>query len=65
MRAHFLFALSLLRSCLAVVPEAVYGGGFDHDKNDTIKLLIANGGAGQSGLIKGAVTLPVPMNDFR
>ncbi|KAG5793659.1 hypothetical protein H9Q69_007309 [Fusarium xylarioides] len=49
----YLLAISLfVGSCLAVTPEAVYGGGFDHSKNDTIKLLIANGGAGQSGLIK-------------
>ncbi|KAF4951696.1 hypothetical protein FSARC_12847 [Fusarium sarcochroum] len=52
MKAFVLAISLLLGNCLAVQPEAVYGGGFDHDKNDTIKLRIANGGAGQSGLIK-------------
>jgi hypothetical protein len=56
----YLLAISLLvGSCLAVTPDAIYGGGFDHDKNDSIKLLIANGGAGQSGLIKGKNCLPI------
>ncbi|RSL42212.1 hypothetical protein CEP54_015562 [Fusarium duplospermum] len=48
----FVVAALLLGSCVAVEPEAVYSGGFDHEKNDSIKLRIANGGAGQSGLIK-------------
>ncbi|KAH7268586.1 hypothetical protein MRS44_011144 [Fusarium solani] len=48
----FVVAALLLGTCVAVEPEAVYSGGFDFDKNDSIKLRIANGGAGQSGLIK-------------
>jgi hypothetical protein len=58
MRAYFLAISLLVSNCFAVVPEAVYGGGFDHEKNDTIRLRIANGGAGQSGLIKGEATRP-------
>lgn len=57
MKAYLLAISFLVGSCLAVTPEAVYGGGFDHNKNDTIKLLIANGGAGQSGLIKGKILM--------
>lgn len=49
----FLVAALLLGSSVAVEPEDVYSGGFDFGKNDSIKLRIANGGAGQSGLIKG------------
>lgn len=58
MKLQFLAISALLGNCLAdaVAPEAVYSGGFDH-KNETIKLRIANGGAGQSGLIKGTMTL--------
>ncbi|KAJ4244213.1 hypothetical protein NW762_014595 [Fusarium torreyae] len=52
MKSSILTISLLLSTCLAVQPAAVYGGGFDHEKNDTIKLRIANGGAGQSGLIK-------------
>ncbi|EGU84468.1 hypothetical protein FOPG_15683 [Fusarium oxysporum f. sp. conglutinans race 2 54008] len=52
MKAYLLAISLLVSNCFAVTPEAVYGGGFDHNKNDTIKLNIANGGAGQSGLIK-------------
>ncbi|KAM0197889.1 hypothetical protein ACHAPI_004621 [Fusarium lateritium] len=53
MKLQFLAISALFGNCLAdaVVPEEVYSGGFDH-KNETIKLRIANGGAGQSGLIK-------------
>ena len=40
-------------TCSAVAPEAVYDGGFGKGNNDTIKLVIGNGGAGQSGLIEG------------
>lgn len=53
----FVVAALLLSSCVAVEPEAVYSGGFDFPKNDSIKLRIANGGAGQSGLIKGRLTV--------
>lgn len=49
----FVIAFVLFGSSVAVKPEAVYSGGFDHDRHDSIKLRIANGGAGQSGLIKG------------
>jgi hypothetical protein len=59
MKAYLLAISLLVSNCFAVTPEAVYGGGFDHNKNDTIKLNIANGGAGQSGLIKGKVTPPM------
>ncbi|KAF4996551.1 hypothetical protein FGRMN_4435 [Fusarium graminum] len=52
MKFHSLAISVLFGICLAVTPEAVYSGGFDHGKNDSIKLRIANGGAGQSGLIK-------------
>ncbi|KAL2679115.1 hypothetical protein Neosp_009876 [[Neocosmospora] mangrovei] len=48
----FLVAALLFGSSVAVKPEDVYSGGFDFGKNDSIKLRIANGGAGQSGLIK-------------
>lgn len=40
----------------AVEPADVYNGGFSFDSNDTIKLRIANGGAGQSGLIGGMLS---------
>lgn len=59
MRSYLLAVSLFASSCLAVTPDAVYGGGFDHNKNDTVKLLIANGGAGQSGLIKGKMSLPI------
>jgi hypothetical protein len=57
MKLQFLAISVLLGNCLAdaVAPEAVYSGGFEF-KNETIKLRIANGGAGQSGLIKGTMT---------
>lgn len=57
MKLHFIAISVLLGNCLAdaVPPEAVYSGGFEF-KNETIKLRIANGGAGQSGLIKGKMT---------
>lgn len=57
MKLQFLAISVLLGNCLAdaVAPEAVYSGGFEF-KNETIKLRIANGGAGQSGLIKGKMT---------
>lgn len=58
MKLQFLAISGLLSNCLAdlVAPEAVYSGGFEF-KNESIKLRIANGGAGQSGLIKGKMTL--------
>lgn len=36
----------------AVGPNAIYDGGIK-DNNGTILLAIGNGGAGQSGLVKG------------
>lgn len=38
----------------AVDPQAIYNGGF-HSTTSPILLRIGNGGAGQSGLIKGKV----------
>ncbi|KAM5344058.1 hypothetical protein ACJ41O_012595 [Fusarium nematophilum] len=52
MKSFILSTCLLFGSCLAVEPTEVYSGGFDHKNNDTIKLRIGNGGAGQSGLIK-------------
>ena len=44
--------LCLAESTYAVDPDAVYDGGYN-STNATIELRIGNGGAGQSGLIKG------------
>ncbi|PNY24000.1 3-methyl-2-oxobutanoate dehydrogenase [lipoamide] kinase, mitochondrial [Tolypocladium capitatum] len=43
--------LTLVTTCSAVDPAAVYDGGFRNSTNSTIQLRIGNGGAGQSGLI--------------
>lgn len=40
-------------TALAIEPEAIYNGGFNTTSNSSILLKIGNGGAGQSGLIKG------------
>jgi hypothetical protein len=51
-------ALTLVAVCAAQEPAAVYDGGFGNGSNDTngtIRLRIGNGGAGQSGLIKGTL----------
>jgi hypothetical protein len=48
---RFLAAAGLLSLCAAVDPAAVYDGGYG--TNSSILLGIGNGGAGQSGLIKG------------
>lgn len=51
-----LFLLPLVTVALAVEPAAVYDGGFNSTEgttNSTIELRIGNGGAGQSGLVKG------------
>jgi hypothetical protein len=53
-----LFLLPLVTVALAVEPAAVYDGGFNSTEgttNSTIELRIGNGGAGQSGLVKGEV----------
>ncbi|KJZ75363.1 hypothetical protein HIM_05289 [Hirsutella minnesotensis 3608] len=51
LRSLFAAALAIFAvPCLAVEPAAVYDGG--HGKDGKIELRIANGGAGQSGLIK-------------
>jgi hypothetical protein len=47
-----LLVLALSLGCAAQSPTAVYDGGFGKF-NSTIQLRIGNGGAGQSGLIKG------------
>lgn len=39
-------------SCSAITPAAVYDGGFSNAASK-VELRIGNGGAGQSGLIKG------------
>ena len=45
--------MSLAATIAAIEPAAVYDGGFN-STNSTTLLRIGNGGAGQSGLIKGA-----------
>ena len=46
--------LSLLGSVAAVDPNAIYRGtGSYNTTNSTVTLRIGNGGAGQSGLVKG------------
>lgn len=55
-RKFFAIAASALAlGCSAAKPEAVYDGGFGDKCGPScpIRLRIANGGAGQSGLIKG------------
>lgn len=47
-----LWVLALVLGCAAQSPAAVYDGGFGKF-NATIELRIGNGGAGQSGLVKG------------
>lgn len=47
-----LVALALAAPSAAIEPSAVYDGGIKGN-NGTIQLNIGNGGAGQSGLIKG------------
>jgi hypothetical protein len=46
-------ALCLTPSIYAVDPDEVYDGGYSSPESP-VRLRIANGGAGQSGLIKGA-----------
>ena len=48
--------LGFAAAALAVVPAAIYDGGFNSSEgttNSSILLRIGNGGAGQSGLVKG------------
>lgn len=40
---------------LAVDPEEIYDGGFGASNSTSILLKIGNGGAGQSGLVKGTL----------
>ncbi|RSL66639.1 hypothetical protein CEP53_003308 [Fusarium sp. AF-6] len=47
----FAVAALLLGSSLAAKYEVVYNGSYHHDDIKSVKLRIANGGAGQSGLI--------------
>lgn len=49
---RFLAAVALPCLCAAITPAAVYDGGY-YGNNSPILLGIGNGGAGQSGLIKG------------
>ncbi|WEW57262.1 hypothetical protein PRK78_002727 [Emydomyces testavorans] len=51
-RLFFLCLLQFILTILAVDPEAVYDGG-QSSNNAPINLNIGNGGAGQSGLVKG------------
>lgn len=44
--------MSLATTIAAIEPAAVYDGGFN-STNSTTLLRIGNGGAGQSGLVKG------------
>ena len=44
--------MSLAATIAAIDPAAVYDGGFN-STNSTTLLRIGNGGAGQSGLVKG------------
>ncbi|CAM1502590.1 Fc.00g073660.m01.CDS01 [Cosmosporella sp. VM-42] len=46
------FASVLAITCSAVSPEVVYDGGFGKGGSYTIRILIMNRGASQSGLIK-------------
>lgn len=45
-------ALAVAAPTAAIDPNAIYDGGIKGN-NGTIQLAIGNGGAGQSGLIKG------------
>jgi hypothetical protein len=59
-RATSLYAAAaslLFTACLAQQPAAIYDGGLGNGTNGTVKLNIGNGGAGQSGLVKGPLTL--------
>jgi hypothetical protein len=44
-----------IASSAAIEPAAIYDGGFGN-QTGKVELRIGNGGAGQSGLIKGAST---------
>jgi hypothetical protein len=48
-------ALALAAPSSAIDPNAIYDGGIKGN-NGSIQLAIGNGGAGQSGLIKGMYT---------
>ena len=51
------FAVVLAGVVAAVDPAAIYDGGFGNNTNSSILLNIGNGGAGQSGLVKGTFQL--------
>lgn len=55
-----LAALALASSSLGVNPAAVYDGDVAGAKDAPVKLRLGNGGAGESGLIKGASPSPLP-----
>lgn len=47
--------LAFAASTIAIDPAAIYDGGLG-DNSTQIRLRIGNGGAGQSGLVKGSQT---------
>lgn len=51
LQSSLLLAAVLAGFSIAVDPEEIYDGGYG---NSSILLNIGNGGAGQSGLVKGA-----------
>lgn len=48
-----LLITSFAASGYAVDPAAIYDGGFGNGTGSKVELRIGNGGAGQSGLVKG------------
>jgi hypothetical protein len=51
---------AFLALAAAQEPAAIYDGGLGDGTNGTIALRIGNGGAGQSGLVKGAYISMIP-----
>lgn len=48
-----LFIVGFAALCSAIEPTTIYDGGFGNKTGSKVELRIGNGGAGQSGLIKG------------
>ena len=48
-----LLVTSFVATCYAIDPAAIYDGGFGNETGSKVELRIGNGGAGQSGLVKG------------
>lgn len=44
--------VSASSSPCSIKPRAIYDGGYDHSQSSGIRLRIANGGAGQIGLVQ-------------